>query len=95
MVAPPHSAAQAGGRAAGDKLTIRDNHFYVNERDYGAVITEAAGKMLPQINDPAFIGPGEVCLASAVPESLDCRYSGPISQTTLKALATPLWTWGD
>ena len=45
----------------GDVLTIRDNHFYVNERDYGPVIQTAAGMPLPQVSSPTVISTGEVC----------------------------------
>ena len=65
----------------------------MNERDYGPVITMAAGMPLPQVSSPTIISPGEVCLATLTFRSLDCRYTGPIPQTTLKAMATPFWVW--
>lgn len=77
----------------GDVLTVADGHFYVNDRDYGLVVALAAGQILPQVASPTVIADGMVCLASAVERSLDCRYTGPIPQATLQALATPFWTW--
>ena len=77
----------------GDILTVRDGHFYVNARDYGPMIAMAAGMLLPQVDSPTIIGPGEVCLASLTLRSLDCRYTGPLPSTALKAMATPFWVW--
>ena len=78
----------------GDVLGVHDGRFYVNDLEYGPVVIEAAGKILPHVASATVVGPGEVCLATLTFRSLDCRYTGPIPQTTLKALATPLLTWG-
>jgi conjugative transfer signal peptidase TraF len=77
----------------GDVLTIQDGHFYINSQDYGPIVVEAAGQTLPHMASYMVIDAGAVCLASRVPRSLDCRYTGPVARETLKALATPLWTW--
>lgn len=79
----------------GDVLTIQDERFYINTVDYGPVSAEAAGLRLPRVSSPRQVQEGEVCLASTVPKSFDCRYSGPVPQAAVKAMATPLWTWGD
>ena len=77
----------------GDVLTVHEGHFYVNAVDYGPVHKQAAGKTLPQVVSPTVIGPEEVCLASMTLRSLDCRYTGPLPSTALKAMATPFWVW--
>ena len=79
----------------GDVLMIRDGHFFVNARDYGPVHYQAGDRPLPQILSPLRVGAEEVCLASSAPKSLDCRYAGPVLRSALKALAIPLWTWGE
>ena len=56
-------------------------------------VIEAAGKILPHVASATVVGPGEVCLATLTFRSRDCRYTGPIPQTTLTALATPLLPW--
>jgi type IV secretory pathway protease TraF len=77
----------------GDVLTVVEAHFYVNTIDYGPVLAASGSTRLPQVASPTVVGEGEVCLASHVHNSLDCRYSGPIPLTAIRAVATPLWVW--
>ena len=77
----------------GDVLDVWQGHFYINAVDYGPVFLEAAGMPLPQWVKVLEVPPGAVCLATPVVRSLDCRYTGPIPQAALKAMATPFWTW--
>ena len=79
---------------AGDLLTIHhDQHFYINDLDYGAVHWAAGGQILPLVEAPVRVPVGEVCLASPAPRSMDCRYSGTTPIADLRAMATPLWVW--
>ena len=78
---------------AGDVLTIHDDHFYINETDYGPIHPQAAGRPLPLAPLPLVVPHGEVCLASPAPRSLDCRYFVTTPIAHLRAMAAPFWLW--
>lgn len=77
----------------GDILTVQEGRFYINGEDFGPVLRDAQGQPLPQISSPRVVQAGEVVLASKAPRSLDGRYTGPVPQRSITALATPLFTW--
>ncbi len=77
----------------GDVLIIVQQRFYINGDDYGPVFEQAAGLALPRLPVPMVVREGEVCLASKVMKSLDCRYSGPVPVERITAVATLFWTW--
>ena len=78
---------------AGDVLTIQNDQFYVNDMDYGPIHHSADGRPLPRAAVPLLVPPGEVCLASTAPRSLDCRYFSTTPLGAIRALATPFWLW--
>lgn len=77
----------------GDVLMVSEGRFYINGEDFGPVLLDAQGQQLPQCPSPRVVQEGEIVLASKVPRSLDARYTGPVPQRSITALATPLLTW--
>jgi type IV secretory pathway protease TraF len=70
-----------------------DDILDVNDADFGPILREAHGQPLPHFTGCLVVQDDEVFLASAVPQSLDSRYDGPVTVEALTAHALPLWTW--
>lgn len=77
----------------GDVICAVDDILYVNDADFGPILREAHGQPLPHFTGCLVVQDDEVFLASAVPQSLDSRYDGPVTVEALTAHALPLWTW--
>jgi len=81
---------------AGDWVCQVQHRLLVQGQDYGVIHDTWRGVTLPIVIEDGqclVIPQGFVFLASAVPESLDSRYFGPVPLVQLEAIATPLWTW--
>ena len=78
---------------AGDRVCWIDRTLYVWGVDYGPVLSEAHGLLLPQREGCLIVPPGEVFLASREPRSLDARYFSTVPIGTLTARAIPVVTW--
>ncbi len=80
--------------APGDTACIRDGTLFVNERPFGAVLTEDhKGRPLPHDDFCGVVPAGKVYLASAHPGSFDSRSFGPVSVSDLQSKVVPLWTY--
>jgi type IV secretory pathway protease TraF len=77
----------------GDVICAVDDILDVNDADFGPILREAHGQPLPHFTGCLVVQDDEVFLASAVPQSLDSRYDGPVTVEALTAHALPLWTW--
>lgn len=61
---------------------------------YGPVYPEAEGKALPQMGGCTPLREGEIVVASRAEKSMDSRYFGTLPITAIRAIATPVLTWG-
>jgi type IV secretory pathway protease TraF len=81
---------------SGDMVCVQAHRLWVQTEDYGPVFDTWHGEPLPQAvmaGSCAIVPPATVFLASAVDQSLDSRYFGPVAVATLTARAVPLLTW--
>ena len=78
----------------GALLTIVEDRFYIDGKDFGPVLSVSQGRPVPRMTTPRLVQPGEVCVAVKVPRAIDCRYMAPTPVSQIQAVATPLWTWG-
>jgi type IV secretory pathway protease TraF len=78
---------------AGEQVCIEQRWLQIQGTWVGPVLHEAHGMALPQWRGCHIVQEGDVFLASAVPNSLDSRYFGPVPITSLTGQATPLFTW--
>jgi conjugative transfer signal peptidase TraF len=78
---------------AGDSVCAENDRLIVNGHDLGKIRTaDAEGRSLPRWGQCRPLGNGEVFLVSAVPDSFDSRYFGPVSLSDLEGVYAP-WTW--
>jgi conjugative transfer signal peptidase TraF len=78
---------------AGDSVCASQDRLTVDGRDLGEIhVTDAEGRLLPRWSQCRTLGPGEVFLVSAVPDSFDSRYFGPVLVADLEGVYAP-WTW--
>ena len=78
---------------AGDSVCASQDRLTVNGQDLGEIRTaDAEGRLLPRWSQCRALGRGEVFLVSAVPESFDSRYFGPVPLSDLEGVYAP-WTW--
>jgi type IV secretory pathway protease TraF len=78
---------------AGKRVCNQDQRLMIGPTDFGPILAEAHGHVLPQITGCLTVREGWVFLASSVPHSLDSRYFGPVRLAEVTALAVPVVTW--
>jgi conjugative transfer signal peptidase TraF len=85
MALPGQTVCRTGDAVTVDGITVGDAH----ERDH-------LGRALPAWNGCRALRPGEIFLMNpTVPDSLDGRYFGPLSTSSIVGLAVPLLTDED
>jgi type IV secretory pathway protease TraF len=78
---------------AGDSVCASHDRLTVNGRDLGEIrAADAEGRSLPRWTQCRTLASGEVFLVSAVPDSFDSRYFGPVWLSDLEGVYAP-WTW--
>jgi conjugative transfer signal peptidase TraF len=80
----------------GDRVCRHGTEVRVASDIVSARLLDRQGRPLPAWEGCRTLGPGEVFLLNAnVPDSLDGRYFGPQSANRVRALAIPVWAFGD
>lgn len=82
--------------AQGDEFCVLENgNATVNGRSVAQALThDPAGRSLPRWRGCKRLDRGEVAVIStAIPNSFDSRYYGPVSSADIRGAYAPLWTW--
>jgi conjugative transfer signal peptidase TraF len=78
---------------AGDRVCAERDRLIVNGRALGEIrAADAEGRLLPRWSQCRTLDSSEVFLVSAVPDSFDSRYFGPVSLSDLEGVYVR-WTW--